>query len=333
MPSTNLPDTNLPDMNLPSTLVILGTGGTIAGTAADAGDNVGYTAAQRSVADLLAAVPGLVGISGLTGLQIEAEQVAQLDSKDFGHATWQQLARRVASHLARPSVAGLLVTHGTDTLEETAWLLQRVLAPAKPVVLVAAMRPATAAMADGPQNLLDALAVARSPGARGVVAVLAGRVHAAGRVRKLHTYRLDAFDSGDAGPLGVVEEGVLRRFQDWPDSGAALGLATLAPPAADWPWVEIVHSHAGAGPRAISALLAAGVQGLVLAATGNGTLHQALQPALDQAKAAGVPVWRCTRCAAGVLVGADAGPAAAMSPWQARVELMLRLLALRAPPA
>ena len=316
-----MPSTNLPSTNLPNTLVILGTGGTIAGTATDAGDNVGYTAGQRSVADLLAAVPGLAG------LPIEAEQVAQIDSKDMDMATWQQLARRAAAHLARPEVQGLVITHGTDTLEETAWLLQRVLAPAKPVVLVAAMRPATALMADGPQNLLDALAVLRTSGAQGVLAVLAGRVHAAGRVRKVHTYRLDAFDSGDAGPLGVVDEGVLRRFQPWPDSGPALGLALLDVPAADWPWVEIVHSHAGAGPRAISALLTAGVQGLVLAATGNGTLHQALQPALDQAAAAGVPVWRCTRCATGVLVGSDIGPAAAMSPWQARVELMLKLLA------
>ena len=317
----------MPSTNLSNTLVILGTGGTIAGTSADAGDNLGYTAAQRSVDDLLAGVPGLADLAGVT---IEAEQVAQLDSKDIDIATWQQLAQRVAAHLARPEVAGLLVTHGTDTLEETAWLLQRVLAPAKPVVLVAAMRPATAVMADGPQNLLDAVAVLRSPGAQGVVAVLAGRVHAAGRVRKVHTYRLDAFDSGDAGPLGVVEEGVLRRFQPWPDSGSALGLALLAVPAAEWPWVEIVHSHAAAGPRAILALLAAGVQGLVLAATGNGTVHQALQPALDQATAAGVPVWRCSRCAAGVLIGADPGPAAAMSPWQARVELMLKLLAMRA---
>ena len=316
----------MPSTNLPNTLVILGTGGTIAGTAADAGDNVGYTAAQRSVADLLAGVPGLAGLGGLS---IEAEQVAQLDSKDIDIATWQQLGQRVAAHLARPEVAGLVITHGTDTLEETAWLLQRVLAPAKPVLLVAAMRPATAVMADGPQNLLDAVAVLRSPGAQGVVAVLAGRVHTAGRVRKVHPYRLDAFDSGDAGPLGVVEEGVLRRFQPWPDSGPALGLALLAVPAAEWPWVEIVHSHAAAGPRAILALLAAGVQGLVLAATGNGTVHQALQPALDQATVAGVPVWRCTRCAAGVLVGADAGPAAALSPWQARVELTLRLLAAR----
>ncbi len=197
------------------TVVILGTGGTIAGASAVAGDNVGYTAAQRSVADLLAAVPALAGTA------TEALQIAQLDSKDMDAATWQALAQAVALQLARPAVCGVVVTHGTDTLEETAWLLQQVLAPAKPVVLVAAMRPATALSADGPQNLLDAVAVARTPGARGVVAVLAGRVHGAGAVRKVHPYRLDAFSSGDAGPLGVVEEGALRRFADLAQRHAA----------------------------------------------------------------------------------------------------------------
>jgi L-asparaginase len=307
------------------TVVILGTGGTIAGASSVAGDNVGYTAAQRSVADLLAAVPPLAGTP------VEAEQVAQLDSKDMDAATWQALARAVARHLARPAVQGIVVTHGTDTLEETAWLLQQVLAPAKPVVLVAAMRPATALAADGPQNLLDAVAVARTPGARGVVAVLAGQVHAADRVRKVHTYRTDAFSSGDAGPLGVVEEGVLRRFADWP-AGVALGLDVLDTDPAQWPWVEIVTSHAGARGDAVRALVAAGVQGLVVAGTGNGSVHRALQQALDQARAAGLPVWPCSRCAGGVLVqapGAVPSPAAALSPWQARLALQLQLLSVR----
>src|SRR5438132_2292849 len=174
-------------------VVVLGTGGTIAGTAADELDNVGYTAGQLAVAQLVRAVPALAAVA------IECEQVAQLDSKDMGHAAWRDLALRCAHHLARPEVAGIVVTHGTDTLEETAWFLQRVLAPAKPVVMTAAMRPATALQADGPQNLLDAVTVARAPGARGVVAVLAGVVHGAREVRKVHPYRVDAFGSGDAG--------------------------------------------------------------------------------------------------------------------------------------
>src|SRR5512139_1935809 len=110
------------------TIVVLGTGGTIAGTAASTGDNVGYTAAQIGVAQLVSAVPALRAVA------LECEQVAQVDSKDMGFAVWRSLALRVQHHLAREEVGGVVVTHGTDTLEETAHFLQRVLAPAKPVV-------------------------------------------------------------------------------------------------------------------------------------------------------------------------------------------------------
>ena len=138
----------------PRILVVLGTGGTIAGSAASADDNVAYRAATLPVATLVASLPTPAGVV------VESEQVAQLDSKDMDFATWRALAGRVAGHLARPEVAAIIVTHGTDTLEETAYFLQRVLAPAKPVVLTAAMRPATSRLADGPQNLADAVAVA-----------------------------------------------------------------------------------------------------------------------------------------------------------------------------
>ena len=316
---------------MPSTIVILGTGGTIAGTASNPLDNVGYSAAQRSVADLLAAVPALAG------QPLAQVQVAQLDSKDMDHATWATLARAVQLQLDEPEVAGVVITHGTDTLEETAFFLQQVLAPTKPVVITAAMRPATALLADGPQNLLDAVTLARDGAAQGVLVVLAGQVHEAAAVRKRHTYRLDAFGSGEAGPLAQVLEGRVRWHRPPPGVVATpLGLTALPGPQAPaeaWPWVAIVTSHAGADGRQVRALCAAGVQGLVVAATGNGTVHRVLQAALDEAGAAGVPVWRCTRCADGQLVapgGGEAGPAAAMSPWQARVALMLSLLRQRA---
>ncbi|WP_372659818.1 asparaginase, partial [Hydrogenophaga sp.] len=134
------------------------------------GDNVGYVAGEVGVGDLLAAVPALAGEA------LDVEQVAQLDSKDMGFAVWQALAQRVAFHLDRPDVEAVVITHGTDTLEETAFFLQALLQPAKPVVLTCAMRPATALVPDGPQNLLDAVAVARWTGASGVVAVCAGQV-------------------------------------------------------------------------------------------------------------------------------------------------------------
>jgi L-asparaginase len=306
-----------------SNIVILGTGGTIAGTAASATDAVGYTAAQLGVAQLVAAVPPLAQ------LPIECEQVAQVDSKDMDHATWQRLAQRAAFHLARDEVAGVVVTHGSDTLEETAYFLHRVLAPQKPLVLTAAMRPATSLQADGPQNLLDAVVVARDGAVPGVSAVISGRVWAGAELRKQHTCRLDAFDAGDAGPLALLGDGRVRVLRATPPCANPIGLAAVARDGATWPRVEIVLNHAGAGAGLVDALVAQGVAGLVVAGTGNGTLAAALEAALRRAVLSGVRVMRASRCASGPVLGGDAKDlpgAGALSAVQARVELLLQLL-------
>lgn len=319
-------------------VVILATGGTIAGTAAHASQAVGYTAAQLGVEQLLAAVPDLAEVAG-GGLL--TEQVAQLDSKDMDVTTWAALARRCAHWLARDDVRALVITHGTDTLEETAWFLQQVLpAGAKPVVLTCAMRPATALLADGPQNLRDAVACAVDAHAAGVLVVAAGQVHGARAVRKLHPYRVDAFSSADQGVLGWVEEGRVRwqRRDGAAPEGAAWPGGVAGLPDGDWPWVEVVSSHAGCDGRAVDALLAQGVQGLVVAATGNGSLHRALEPALERALHAGVPVWISTRCGEGQLVAAQQPAMQApqqprpvdLPPFKARISLQLALLARRA---
>lgn len=302
-------------------IVILGTGGTIAGTAKTASDGVGYTAAQLRVEDLLAAVPALAT------RRLEAHQVAQLDSKDMDFRTWQRLANAVHEHLARPEVGGIVITHGTDTLEESAYFLQRVLAPAKPVVLTAAMRPATALAPDGPQNLFDAVQVAATPGAAGVVVAFAGRVHDATQVRKTHSYRVDAFESVDGALVARVEEGVVRQLGRWP-AGEALGLPRIARPAERWPRVEIVMNHAGADGTVVQVLGAAGVDGMIAAGTGNGTLSAALDAALRDAQASGVKVWRSTRCDAGPVMDLPGllPSAGALSPVKARIELILDLL-------
>ncbi len=305
-----------------ATVVILATGGTIAGTAPSADDHVGYTAAQLGVEQLLAAVPALAGQA------IEAEQLAQVDSKDMSFDLWRRLAGRVAQHLARPEVAGVVITHGTDTMEETAYLLQRVLAPTQPVILTGAMRPASARGADGPRNLADAVRLAREPGARGVCIVFAGTVFSALGVRKTHRQRVDAFGAGDDGPIGHLDGKDGQRVRDWPD-GTALGTGLLDGP---WPRVEIVTSHAGATAALVDALVAQGVDGIVAAGTGNGTLHQALDAALRAAQAAGVAVRRSSRVPDGLLLptGQDELPASdAPTPVQARIELMLELMARR----
>lgn len=300
---------------------MLGTGGTIAGTSA--GEDSAYVAAQLTAADLLRALPEP------PAADLEVEQVAQLDSKDMDHASWQRLARRVAHHLARDDVAGLVVTHGTDTLEETAYFLQRLLAPSRPVVLTAAMRPATSAEADGPRNLADAIRVAAMEGAQGVVAVMAGEVHAAFEVRKQHSHRIaGAFGSGDRPPLGRVRPDAPALDRPWP-AGEALGLARIALDPDHWPQVDIVTSHAGADGRIVNALVAGGVDGIVAAGTGNGTIGHRMEAALRAAETEGVAVVRATRCADGGIVDArpealaSAGPLSAV---QARIELMLALM-------
>lgn len=314
----------LPEMRR---VVVLGTGGTIAGKAASSGDNIGYTAGQVDVADLLG------GIEAPEGVTLVAEQVAQVDSKDMSFDIWQKLAQRCAHWLAQPDVAGIVITHGTDTLEETAFFLHSVLATAKPVVLTCAMRPATALAPDGPQNVRDAIVVAATAGARGVTVVCAGTVHSGVDIQKMHTYQLDAFASGDAGPVGYVEEGDVRCVRQWPQGTALSAAKVLDAVAIQWPRVEIVMSHAGASGALIEALLQAGnaepVRGLVLAATGNGTLHHALEAAALKAQDSGVAVLRATRCANGRILPRpddrlrDAG---ALTPVKARIALMLELL-------
>ena len=313
-------------------IVFLGTGGTIAGTAASAGDNIGYTAAQVGIQDLLATVPGL------EGLDVVSEQVAQVDSKDMEFGIWAALLARVAHWLADDGVVGVVITHGTDTLEETAFFLQSVLQPRKPVVLTCAMRPATALAPDGPQNLLDAVAVVLAPHALGVVGVCAGKIHSARDVQKVHPYRLDAFDSGDAGPVGYVEEGAVVLMRNWPQpqeermQNAIYLIASGAP----WPRVEIVMSHAGAGAALVDALMVQPpaptppVRGLVVATTGNGTVHQALEVALLRAQTRGVRVVRATRCTQGRILPTAASTlpsAAGLTPVKARVAMVLALMA------
>jgi L-asparaginase len=306
-------------------IAVLGTGGTIAGTAARAEDNVGYTAAQLGVDGVLAGVP----VPG--GWELVAEQVAQIDSKNMSFDVWRNLAVRCAHWLAQDDVSGVVITHGTDTVEETAYFLDSVLAAGKPVVLTCAIRPATSMAPDGPQNLADALTVASTPEARGVVVVCAGTIHRATDVAKQHVYRLDAFSSGDAGPLGFVEEGKARLPRGWPPQSQHL-LASLdrVVRATRWPRVEIVMNHVGANGSVVRALMSQGVDGLVVAGTGNGTMSDDLLASLLDAHANGIRVVRTSRCAQGQVIESAGDPlpgAGTLSPVKARIKLWLDLLA------
>jgi L-asparaginase len=333
-------------------IVVLGTGGTIAGLSTPEKGAGAYVAGQKPIEDLLA---GLAIPPALTGVAIQSEQVAQIDSKDMDLAVWQTLLRRCQHWLAQADVRGVLITHGTDTLEETAWLLQLLLGPVlrelgKPLVLTCAMRPADAPDADGPGNLRDALQVLVDPRAQGVLAVCAGRVMSARAVQKVHATRLDAFRSGgqpDAGQLvgasAGVEGGV--RWSSTAEPASALeapsGLLEAALNASAWPRVELLHSHAAASGAMVRTVCDADLarqlglpplRGLVVAATGNGTVHRELEVTLAHAQASGVRVLLATRCAEGGLkAGAPAGEGAGfvttdLSPVKARLSLMLELL-------
>ncbi len=303
-----------------SKILMIGTGGTIAGTASHQHDLVGYTAAQIGIASLVEALPELAA------MHLAFEQLAQLDSKDMDFATWDRLLRRVQEALDDASISGVVITHGTDTLEETAYLLHRLLQAHKPVVLTAAMRPASSRSPDGPQNLLDAVMLAQSPGVHGVLVSLNGAVHRADRVRKVQSYRLDAFESPDGGPIAWVENGAVRSLAPWP-AGDGLGLEALCRP---WPRVEMVWNATGADGALVPLLIDLAQSegralGLVAVGTGNGTLSKPLEAALRLAQAKGAAVLRCTRCAAGPVLGGDLPSAGALSAAQARVELLLQL--------
>lgn len=337
-PADNGAPRSSPGCHAEKRVVLLGTGGTIAGVSATS-TAVGYEAAVVGIEDLVAAVAPLAPLlhAGL----LECEQVAQIDSKDLPPALWSALVDRLQYHLARPEVCGAVVTHGTDTLEETAYLLHRVLpVGSKPVVLTAAMRPATALGADGPRNLWDAVCLAGgsrdsdTPGRpHGVLVVLDSRVWAGREVRKAHSRRVSAFDAGGCPQLADLDvEGGLHRYRDWPRND---GLVLSLPATNDaWPWVEILTSGAGVDGRAVRALVAAGVDGLVVAGTGHGTLGSQLEAALFEAAERGLPWLRCTRVPrGGVAPDPDPGGGQAglegLTPAQARVELMLQILVRR----
>ncbi len=324
-------------------VVILGTGGTIAGTAASSADHTGYTAAQIGVEQLMSAIAGLP--AALQGRGLITEQVAQIDSKDMDFATMARLATRCAHWLSREEVSAVVVTHGTDTLEETAWFLQCVLPAqllaAKPVVLTCAMRPATSSEADGPRNVCDAVRVALSAQARGVLAVCAGDVHSALQVQKVHSHALNAFSSGDAGPIAQVvgESVVFNALQEaiykenlaagqWNIAGAAIKYIVST---VHWPRVELLLNHSQASGAVVHALLADSAQpvrGLVVAGTGNGSLSVDLEHALVDAQSHGVRVLRASRCAWGGVSATvnDRLPGTTLSAVKARVQMVLELL-------
>ncbi len=290
---------------------LLATGGTIAGEADPDARPGRYRAGVRPVEALLAAVPGLDALGPLT-----ARQILALDSKDMTPADWLTLLAATRAALDEPACAGVVILHGTDTLEETAWFLHLTLPAGKPVVLTGAMRPADHPAADGPANLRAALRLAASPEAcdKGVLVVMNGQIFGARGVVKARSTGLDAFESPEP-------------WQSARPDGRFAGLQV-----AELPRVDILPGYAGSPADLIDASVAAGARGLVLALAGNGSVPAAWLPALRAARRQGVAIVRGSRAAGPVEADANADDtgegwltAGDQPPPKARIALMLGL--------
>ena len=309
-------------------VLLLATGGTIAGQAADPTRLNNYTAGALSGDAVLAAVPQLQDLA-----VIEVEQIANVDSADLLFEHWRALVGRIRdAFAAEPDLAGVVITHGTNTLEETAWLLQLLIDDPRPVVLVGAMRPATALSADGPLNLFQAVQVAVSPEARGqgVLVVMDGQIHGARDVTKLATQGVGAFASPGSGPLGWVD-----------DAGVHLPAASGSRqvPFADldlpeqWPQVPIVYGCVEPELWMLTACLNAGVQGLVFTGTGAGQLSVGERRVLEAWAGPRPLMLRSNRCGSGPVHHHPEDerlgllPAGSLNPQKARVMLLLAVLA------
>ncbi len=280
--------------DLPS-IRVLATGGTIAGAQASATD-YGYKSGAYDVNSLLSAVPNLDKLAVITG-----EQVANIGSQDMNDEVWLKLAKRVNAVLADPGTSGVLITHGTDTLEETSYFLSLVTKSDKPVVMVGSMRPATAISADGPGNIYNGVAVVADPGAKGkgTLVVLNDTIHYARNVMKTDTTSVQTFQSLNRGPAGVVHTGKVQWFEPM---DRKLGKdAEFAVDSLDkLPRVDVIYAHANMSADLIEAAVRNGAKGLVIAGVGDGNMTTAALDAVTKAAKDGVVIVRSTRLAQGI---------------------------------
>ena len=316
-------------------LVILATGGTIAG-AGEAGGHA-YTSGQFKIEDLIAAVPGIDKIAKLSG-----EQIANIGSQDMNDQVWLQLAKRANELLQKPDVDGIIITHGTDTMEETAYFLDLAIKSDKPVVLVGSMRPATAISADGPGNLFDAVIAASSPGARGrgVLVVMNDQVFSARDVTKTITTNVETFAGPERGLAGSVAGEHVTWFEPSNKKHTSASEFSVAGRTA-LPRVDIIYAHANMDAKLIEDAIRDGAKGIVIAGVGDGNMSKSALDALTAAVKQGIVVVRSTRLPSGeVMRNAEVkddelGTVASgeLNPSKSRVLVMLALTTPKHTPA
>jgi L-asparaginase len=315
-------------------IVILATGGTIAGAAAT-GTQSGYKSGAVGIDTMVAGVPGITDLATIKG-----EQIANVGSQDISFAIMMTLANRINELAKTPAVDGFVVTHGTDTMEETAYFLNLTVKTDKPVVMVGSMRPSTAVSADGPLNLYNGVGVAADPQAkgRGVLVVMNDWIHAAHSLTKTSTTAVQTFMSPVRGLVGVASYGK----NDWystPQWKHTTQTDFAVTPTTKLSRVDVIFIGADASADLIDAAVANGAKGIVIAGVGNGNMNKACVTAAANAVKKGVVVVRSSRVATG-LVGRNVelnddelGFIASdeLNPQKARILLMLALLKQRSP--
>ena len=302
-------------------VVILATGGTIAGVG-EAGKTAGYKPGSLTAAELLAEVPELAQIA-----EIETVQVCNLNSDDMTAETWLTLLARIHALADDPVVRGFVVTHGTDTLEETAYFLNLTVKTEKPVVLTGSMRPSTSISADGPMNLYEAVCVAASDAAvsKGVLVVFSDRIFAARYVTKTSTYHVTAISGGEAGALGLVRDGAVYLYEG-PAKRHTVATEFRADGRNSLPKVSILYFSVDADP-ALLRFAAERSEGLVIAGAGAGEFSKAWAEIIETLS---IPVVVCSRIENGVitkenLLCKNTVPANNLSPQKAAILLRLAL--------
>jgi L-asparaginase len=309
-------------------VIILATGGTIAG-AGTASDRAGYTAGKIPIDDLIGAIPTVKKIANITG-----EQISSVGSQDMTTEIWKKLAVRINEIVTKNEADAIVVTHGTDTQEETAYFLDLVVPSQMPVVLTGSMRPATAISADGPKNLYDAITVAINPKSkgRGVLVSFNEGIFDGREVMKMSTTFTNAFGSPNTGPIGHAYDGKVEYYANAvrevdPKSPVEITANTKLPR------VDIVYMYADAPSDMLDMLIAKKVDGIVIAGVGNGNFNKAYTDAVKKAVAAGIVVCRASRTPSGRVVLHDEinddelGTIVSddLNPQKARILLMLGL--------
>lgn len=309
-------------------ITILATGGTIAGTGKSATAS-GYTAGQVAISSLLEAVPQIQDVANVTG-----EQIVSIGSQDMNDEVWLILAKRINQLLASDQCDGIVITHGTDTMEETAYFLNLTVHSNKPVVITGAMRPSTAMSADGPLNLYNSVVTAADPSSvgRGVMIVMNGLILGAHATEKMNTISVQTFQAPDSGPLGYVY-----------NSKPYYNMKTLKKHTTEsifdvtkldkLPKVGIVYSYSNVEGDVLNPFLTNGYQGIVHAGVGNGNIHKNIFPKLIEARKLGIVVVRSSRVPTGPTTLYDEVDDAKyqfvasweLNPQKARVLLMLAL--------